>query len=106
MVQIQATKEAVWLQSFINEIERPISTLVATYIHSMQAVIINCDNQGTAALAKNPLAHARSKHIDIQWHYQREKIEDGSVQLRYIPPYQKIADGLTKPLPQNKFLAF
>ncbi len=72
----------------------------------MQAVIINCDNQGAATLAKNPLAHARSKHIDIKWHYQREKIEDRSVQLRYIPTDQQIADGLTKPLPKNKFLAF
>lgn len=106
MGQTQATKEAVWLKSLLNEIERPISTPVAPSIHSMQAVIINCDNQGAAALAKNPLAHARSKHIDIQWHYQREKIEDGSVQLRYIPTDQQIADGLTKPLPKNKFLSF
>lgn len=106
MGQTQATKEAIWLKSLLNEIERPISTPVAPSIHSMQAVIINCDNQGAAALAKNPLAHARSKHIDIQWHYQREKIEDGSVQLRYIPTDQQIADGLTKPLPKNKFLAF
>ena len=77
-----AIKEAVWLRSLLNEIERPISiedpqnatTLFTPSIHSMQAVIINCDKQGAAALATNPLAHARSEHIDIQWHHQREKI--------------------------------
>ncbi len=90
MGQTQTTKEAVWLRSLFNKIERPISikdpqnatTLSTPSIHSMQADIINCDNQGAAALAKNLLAHARSKHIDIQWHYQQEKIEDRSVQLR------------------------
>ncbi len=70
--QTQATKEAVWLKSVLNEIERPISiqdprniTPPAPSIHSMHEVIINCDNQGTVALAKNPQAYARSKQIDI-----------------------------------------
>lgn len=113
MGQTQATKEAVWLKSLLNEMERPIPiqypnniTPSAPSFHSMQAVIINCDSQGAAALAKNSQAHARSKHIDINWHYQREKIEDGSVVLRYIPTDQQIPDGLTKPLPKDKFLAF
>lgn len=76
MGQTQATKEVVWLKSLLNEIERPIPiqypnniTPSAPSFHSMHAVIINCDNQGAAALAKNPQAHARSKHIDIHWHY-------------------------------------
>ena len=79
IAQTQGTKEAVWLKSLFNKIERPISTSFVLSIHSMKAVIINCNNQGAATLAKNLLAHARSKHIDIQWHYQREKIEDGLV---------------------------
>ena len=113
MGQTQATKEAVWLRSLLNEIERRISikdsqnatTPSAQSIHSMQVVIINFDNEDTVALAKNLLANARSKHIDIHWHYQREKIKDESVQLRYILTDQQIADGLTKPLPKNKLLA-
>lgn len=76
MGQNLATKEAVWLKSLLNKIEKPIPiqypnniTSSALSLHSMHAVIINCDNQGAAALARNPQAHARNKHIDIQWHY-------------------------------------
>lgn len=72
----------------------------------VHAVIIHCDNQGAIALAKNPESHARSKQIDIQWHYQRERIEDGSVEFRYIPTEEQIADGLTKALTKEKFLIF
>lgn len=121
MGQTQATKEAVWLKFLLHELNAPSSKDLSSAASSknlssentntitspgLYFVIIHCDNQGAIALAKNPQAHARSKHIDIQWHYQREKIEDGSVELRYIPTDQQIADGLTKPLSKDKFLAF
>lgn len=86
--QTQAIKEAVWLKSLFNEIEKPISiqypdniTPSALFFHFIHVIIINCDSQGAVVLAKNPQAHAGSKHIDIQWHYQSKKIEDSSVVL-------------------------
>ena len=115
MGQTQATKEAVWLRSLLNELDTPTFSSSPNPSGSpsttpgntpLYAVIIHCDNQGAVALAKDPQAHARSKHIDIQWHYQREKVDDGSVILKYIPTDQQIADGLTKPLSKDKFLAF
>ena len=91
-------------------ISRPvINSFVASdsYLNfAFNAVVIYCDNQGAIVLAKNPESHARSKHIDIQWHYQREKIEDGSVEFKFIPTEQQIADGLTKALTKEKFLIF
>ena len=122
MGQTQATKEAMWLSSLLDQINPP----EAPGTHSMQqmtqsaninlaclptsfsfgAVIIHCNNQGAVALAKNPQAHARSKHIDIQWHYQREKIEDKTVEFRYVPIEDQVADGLTKALSKDKFIAF
>ena len=112
MGQTQATKEAVWLKLLLDELNAPSSKILSsentntTTSPGLYSVIIHCDNQDAIALAKNLQAHARSKHINIQWHYQREKIEDGSVELRYIPTDQQIADGLTKPLSKDKFLAF
>lgn len=58
------------------------------------------------ALAKNPQFHVRSKHIDAQWHYQREKVNDKSVEFQYIPIKDQVADGLTKALLKDKFLIF
>jgi hypothetical protein len=57
-------------------------------------------------MAKNPQFHARTKQIDLQWHYVRERALDGDVELQYVPTEQQIADGLTKALPKDRFIAF
>ncbi len=120
MGQTQVVKEAVWLKSLPDELnpsdacdlpENPTKQQVSPpltnhCLYAFKAIIIYCDNQGAVALGKNPESHARSKHIDIQWHYQREKIEDGSVELKHVPTAEQIADGLTKPLTKEKFLIF
>lgn len=97
--QTQATKEAVWLRKLLAEVtnmeERDLPT-----------TIIYGDNQGAIALAKDPKFHSRSKHIDIQHHYVREKVHDGTVGLAYIQTSKQIADGLTKPLPKVPFIQF
>lgn len=97
--QTQATKEAVWLRNLLAEL---------TYMNErdIPTTIIYGDNQGAIALAKNPKFHGRSKHIDIQHHYVREKVEDRTVGLKYIETSKQIADGLTKPLSKVPFLQF
>ena len=69
-------------------------------------MIIHCDNQEAIALAKNLESHIRSKHINIQWYYQRKQIEDSPVEFSYIPTKEQIANGLTKALTREKFLIF
>ena len=97
--QTNATKEAIWLRRLLNEI-RPET------VNELQATIIYCDNQGAIALAKNPQFHARTKHIDIQHHFVREKINEGAVQLEYIETEGQVADGLTKALDKIRFERF
>ena len=75
--QTNATKEAIWLKRLLDEV-RPELGLQA------QATVIYCDNQGAIALAKNPQFHARTKHIDIQYHFMREGVADGSVSLIFV----------------------
>ena len=82
MAQTQATKEAIWLKTLLAQLDSLSSE------NSVYAVIIHCDKQSAIALAKNPKSHSRSKQIDIQWHYQRVKVEDGSVELKYIATKQ------------------
>jgi len=57
-------------------------------------------NQGaiTIALAHNPEHHARTKHVDIQYHFARNCVEDGTTKLEYCPTEDMVADGLTKAL--------
>ena len=97
--QTQAAKEAIWLRNLLREL-KPDDKDTA------KAVIIFGDNQGAIALAKNPEFHARSKHIDIRHHFVREKVAEGTVDLQYTPTECQVADGLTKPLPKDKFIQF
>ena len=65
--------------------------------------IIKEDNQGTITIARNPISHARTKHIDIKFHYVREALNDGFIELVYCPTDQMTADILTKPLSRDRF---
>lgn len=56
------------------------------------------DNQSAIALSHNPEFHKRTKHFNVKLHYQRSILEQGSIDIRYIPTTLEAADGLTKPL--------
>ena len=62
------------------------------------------DNKSTIALAKNPVFHDRSKHIDTRYHYIRECVTRKDVQLKYVKSYDQVADIFTKPLKREDFL--
>lgn len=64
------------------------------------------DNQGTIALAENPVHRQRCKHIDINYHFMRETINSGRVVLESCPTDQMVADLLTKPATKMKLKSF
>ena len=99
MAQTQASKEAIWLTRLFSELD--IGFGLPT-----KPVVIIADNQGTIALIKDPRFHSRTKHIDIQWHFVRDQVETGAVRFEWIPTNDIVADGLTKPLSNNKFAVF
>uniref|UniRef100_A0AAV1V1C5 Uncharacterized protein n=1 Tax=Peronospora matthiolae TaxID=2874970 RepID=A0AAV1V1C5_9STRA len=68
MALTEATQEAVWLKAFLCDIGE---------VKNDEAAKIYEDNQGSSALAKNPEFHKRTKHIDIRYHFVREKVADG-----------------------------
>ncbi|KAF1314267.1 Retrovirus-related gag-pol polyprotein, partial [Globisporangium splendens] len=94
MALSEATQEAVWLKTFVRELGENTSD---------DPVKILEDNQGSIALAKNPEFHKRTKHIDIRYHFVREKVEDGQVVLEYCPTQEMLADIMTKPIPSAQF---
>jgi hypothetical protein len=58
------------------------------------------------ALAKNGLMNARTKHIDLRYHYIRDATENGTISLLYVHTNEQIADALTKALPRVKLEHF
>jgi len=67
-----------------------------------QSVPIYEDNQSTIAYANAPQISARTKHIDIRYHYVKELTQSGFLQLKYVPTAEQVADGLTKNLDRIK----
>jgi hypothetical protein len=88
----QGSKEAVWFRDLLRELG------FTQFLGDSREVQMYSDNQGCIALAKNPEDHARSKHIDVQYHYTRQLVEYGKIKLGYCPTDDMIADVLTKPL--------
>ena len=75
-----------------------------------ESVIMYVDNQGAIALAKNPVHHQRSKHIDIKYYFCETRpieVQKGTVQLKYVRSEDNVADMFTKPVTRvrlNKYI--
>lgn len=87
-----AAQEAIWIRRMLIELGV-----------SPTPVMLLEDNQGAIAIAKNPVTHARTKHIDIRYHYIREAVQNGLIDVQYCPTDEMCADLLTKPLPKERF---
>ena len=72
----------------------------------VKSVNIHVGNQGAIALAKNPVYHQRSKHIDIRYHFIRSEVQEGAVSLSYVQSERNIADLFTKPVSKVKLKLF
>src|SRR5947207_3011429 len=88
MALLHALKEQIWIKRLLNEMGYNID----------DQNIIYTDSQSAIALAQNPKHHARTKHIDIQYHFVRNCVEDGRLKLKYCSTEDMVADGLTKAL--------
>ncbi|XP_019199645.1 PREDICTED: uncharacterized protein LOC109193260 [Ipomoea nil] len=88
------TVELTWLTFLLRDIG----------IHLLHAPQLLCDNLSVLHMSINPLFHARTKHIDIDYHFVREKVAMGHLVTRFVPSSHQIADILTKPLPKAPFV--
>ena len=88
MATAAAVKEAIWWRSFFGGLGHDTSR--STLLHS--------DSQGSIALAHNPDHHARTKHIDIRYHFIRQHVADKTIALSFVGTQAMAADIFTKPL--------
>ncbi|XP_020679642.2 uncharacterized protein LOC110097547 [Dendrobium catenatum] len=88
-----ALSDVIWLRRLAEELQIP----------QPNPTIIHCDNTSAIAIAKNPVFHARTKHIEIDYHFIRQHINSNTVRLSHISSNDQIADILTKPFSFTRF---
>jgi len=91
-----ATAELIWVQKLLSELRVPHSPVGRLW----------CDNLGATYLSANPMFHARTKHIEIDFHFVRERVAQRLLEIRFISTNDQVADGFTKALPRVKLCEF
>jgi hypothetical protein len=100
----EATKESLYLQSFIKELTSFKSLEEFKVFNSINT--IKTDSLSAIELAKNPIYHARTKHVDITYHFVRENLLSKNIDLVYENTSTILADNLTKATSFPKFNSF
>jgi len=80
--------------------------LIDLQIRSASALTIWCDNLGATYLSVNPIFHVRTKHVEVYYHFVRNRVAKKEIQIRFISSHVQLVDVLTKPLPTTLFTAF
>ncbi|KAL8093109.1 hypothetical protein AgCh_035123 [Apium graveolens] len=93
MAATAAACQAIWLRKLLGQITSEF----------VGPVILFIDNKSAIDLAKNPVFHGRSKHIDIRYHFIREYVECGEIIIKHVSTDMQRADSLTMALPVVKF---
>jgi histone deacetylase 1/2 len=91
-----ATAEVMWVQTLLKELG----------VRGPKFARLWCDNLGATYLSANPVFHARTKHIEVDFHFVRERVAQGLLQIRFISTKDQVADGFTKPIPVRQLEEF
>ncbi|KAL0405346.1 UNVERIFIED_CONTAM: Retrovirus-related Pol polyprotein from transposon TNT 1-94 [Sesamum latifolium] len=91
-----AAQEITWLVQLLKELHQPVEYGVPLY----------CDNLSAIRLAENPVFHARTKHVEVHYHFIREKVLQEEIKLKHVGIERKVIDLFTKGLDGNKFEIF
>ena len=91
-----ATAETIWIQKLLTELRVP----------HPPAARLWCDNLGATYLSANPVFHARTKHIEVDFHFVRERVAQKLLQVRFIASEDQLADGFTKAIGAVKLKQF
>jgi hypothetical protein len=82
------TTEVVWIQSVLKELG----------VHQPRPSVLWYDNLGATYLSANPVFHASTKHTEIDFHFIREKVALGALEIKFISSGDQLADVFTKPV--------
>ncbi|XP_060964985.1 retrovirus-related Pol polyprotein from transposon RE2 [Cannabis sativa] len=85
--------EIIWIKRLLEELKSSQSSPMKLY----------CDNKAAIAIAHNPVLHDRTKHVEVDKHFTKEKIESGQVCMPYVSSEDQVADIFTKGLCKKQF---
>ena len=88
-----AAKEAMWIRRLLRDLQELIEKPTPIFM----------DNQSAIKLVHKAEFYKRTKHVDVRYHYIREKYVSGDIDVYYVTSKKQIADILTKPIPRNQF---
>ncbi|WVY95960.1 hypothetical protein V8G54_028111 [Vigna mungo] len=88
-----AVCQSIWLSEILKSLK----------VNTMDCVDLNLDNTSAINLAKNPISHGRSKHIDIKYHFLRDMVNKGKINLKHCRTELQLADIFTKSLNRERF---
>jgi len=89
----QGICEGLWLKKLLEEVNVSIKPPIKLY----------CDNKAAINISLNPVQHDRTKHVEVDRHFIKEKVEEGIICMSYVPTQEQTADVFTKGLPKQKF---
>lgn len=88
-----AAAEVTWVVRLLEELG----------VSDLKPVELLCDNQSALHIARNPVFHERTKHIEVDCHFTRDKVLEGLLQLIYLPTRYQLVDVFTKVSPSPQF---
>jgi hypothetical protein len=88
--------EATWLHQLLQELRAPLH----------RATLVYCDNISAVYMSYNPVQLQRTKHIEIDLHFVRERVAVGDLRVLHVPTSSQYADIFTKGLPSSLFTEF
>ena len=85
--------EVTWLNSLLEELQVKTARIPEVW----------CDNLSTVHLSANPVLHARTKHVELDLYFVREKVAQRRIEVKHVPAQDQLADILTKPISSSQF---
>ena len=81
------TSQIIWIQSQLRD-----------YAINMKKIPLQCDSQSAIRIFHNPVQHLKTKHIALRYHFIKDHVEDGNIEVHFVKTIDQLGDRVTKPL--------
>ena len=89
----EATAQAIWLRYVLEDLGEA----------QAEATLLLCDNMSAISMTRNPVFHQKTRHINRRFHFIREALQEGVIDVKFCRSEDQLADIFTKALPKERF---